>query len=87
MARAPTDDTTVELVLAYHLLWELTHVVFEHPGLVRDDADTEPPACITCADEAHVGEILAVDRDDALVRIDRRGGLGGHEPGRRARGR
>jgi hypothetical protein len=65
-------DATVELVLAYHLLWELTHVVFEHPGLLRDDADAdaEPPACVTCADEAHVGEVLTVERDDARVRID-----------------
>ena len=23
-----------DLVLLYHLLWELTHVVFEHPGLL-----------------------------------------------------
>ena len=26
------------MVLLYHLLWELTHVVFEHPGLL----DAEP---------------------------------------------
>lgn len=26
------------LVLRYHLLWELTHVCFEHPGLLRPDA-------------------------------------------------
>jgi hypothetical protein len=31
------------LVLLYHLLWELTHVVFEHPGLL----EPEPP----CAEE------------------------------------
>ena len=23
-----------DLVMLYHLLWELTHVVFEHPGLL-----------------------------------------------------
>ena len=27
-----------DLVLLYHLLWELTHVVFEHPGLLDADA-------------------------------------------------
>jgi hypothetical protein len=63
-------DATVELVLAYHLLWELTHVVFEHPGLLRDVADAGPTACVTCADEAHVGEVVIVDRDQARVRID-----------------
>jgi hydrogenase maturation factor len=48
-----------EVVMLYHLLWELTHVVFEHPGLLA-----EPPAgevCITCADEGRVGEVTAVD--------------------------
>jgi len=34
-------DDPIEWVLAYHLLWELTHVVFEHPGLLVDDL---PPA-------------------------------------------
>ena len=27
------------LVLRYHLLWELTHVCFEHPGLLTPTAD------------------------------------------------
>jgi hypothetical protein len=63
-------DATVELVLAYHLLWELTHVVFEHPGLLRADADADPPVCVTCADEALLGEVLTVDREQARVRID-----------------
>ena len=26
-----------DVVLLYHLLWELTHVVFEHPGLLTDE--------------------------------------------------
>ncbi len=30
---------------AYHVLWELVHVFFEHPGLLDD-------ACITCGDVA-----------------------------------
>ncbi len=29
-----------EMVLLYHLLWELTHVVFEHPGLLESDASS-----------------------------------------------
>jgi hydrogenase maturation factor len=27
-----------DLVMLYHLLWELTHVVFEHPGLLAAEA-------------------------------------------------
>ena len=33
--RAPR--TTAALVLRYHVLWELTHVCFEHPGLLAAD--------------------------------------------------
>jgi hydrogenase maturation factor len=67
------DDAAVaarsgDLVLLYHLLWELTHVVFEHPGLlgVADDhghAGTAAPTpcaddvCITCSDEGRVAEV------------------------------
>ncbi len=51
------------LVLAYHLLWELTHVCFEHPGLlVADDrrrATTR--SCITCSDEGRLAEVVEVD--------------------------
>ena len=69
-ADSTDHDATVELVLAYHLLWELTHVVFEHPGLLRADGDTDPPVCVTCADEGLLGEVLTVDHDQARVRID-----------------
>jgi len=72
------DDAAVaarsgDLVMLYHLLWELTHVVFEHPGLLTDDIeDTEasgtastPSACaddvcITCSDEGRVAEVRAL---------------------------
>jgi phosphoheptose isomerase len=52
------------LVLAYHVLWELTHVCFEHPGLlsadlVEDCADAD--TCITCSDEGRLGEVIAAD--------------------------
>ncbi|WP_019928922.1 hypothetical protein [Nocardia sp. BMG111209] len=54
-------------VLTYHLLWELTHVCFEHPGLL-----TAPhgPAevCVTCADEGRLAEVIAVCGDTATVR-------------------
>ena len=49
-----------DLVMLYHLLWELTHVVFEHPGLlVAPDGCTEE-VCITCSDEGRVGEVTTV---------------------------
>jgi hypothetical protein len=48
-----------ELVLLYHLLWELTHVVFEHPGLLTLDECTDE-VCVTCSDEGRVAEVRAV---------------------------
>lgn len=52
-----------DVVLAYHLLWELTHVALGHPGLL----DTAPApticsddVCITCSDEARLAEIRSV---------------------------
>ena len=62
--RAARHDGSV--VRLYHLLWELTHVCFEHPGLVEQpDA---APACITCSDEGRPAEVLAVD-DDGLASV------------------
>lgn len=61
--RASEAAYSGDLVLLYHLLWELTHVVFEHPGLL----DLRPPApegvCLTCSDEGRVAEIRAVRGD------------------------
>jgi len=65
------DDAAVAarsggLVMLYHLLWELTHVVFEHPGLLTEEtgtADCSGPAdeaCITCSDEGRVAEVHAL---------------------------
>jgi hypothetical protein len=66
------DDAAVaarsgDLVLLYHLLWELTHVVFEHPGLLTDDDGTvagttacADDVCITCSDEGRVAEVRAL---------------------------
>ena len=51
-----------DLVLLYHLLWELTHVVFEHPGLLNEDECTDE-VCITCSDEGRVAEVRAVLSD------------------------
>jgi len=58
-------------VRIYHLLWELTHVVFEHPGLLKDDAAAAvctEEVCITCSDEGRLTEVVAVDGDEAVVR-------------------
>jgi hydrogenase maturation factor len=49
-----------ELVLLYHLLWELTHVVFEHPGLLAGDAPCTDDVCVTCSDEGRVAEVAVV---------------------------
>jgi len=45
-------------VLFYHLLWELTHVCFEHPGLLKPEAECDSDICITCSDEGRLGEVL-----------------------------
>ena len=39
------------LTQRYHLLWELTHVCFEHPGLLGGDDGGRDEVCITCSDE------------------------------------
>ena len=62
---APYDG---RLVLLYHLLWELTHVCFEHPGLLAPEPERTDPVCITCSDEGRLGEVVSVDGAVALVR-------------------
>jgi hydrogenase maturation factor len=49
-----------DLVLLYHLLWELTHVVFEHPGLLTPGPDCADELCVTCSDEGRVAEVRLV---------------------------
>lgn len=65
----PMVPATGAFVLLYHLLWELTHVCFEHPGLLKS---AEPATvCVTCGDEGRLGEVLASPVDamsSALVR-------------------
>ena len=69
------EDETISshagrFVLFYHLLWELTHVCFEHPGLLRDEqADRTEDVCMTCSDEGRLGEIVSVlEHGQARVR-------------------
>jgi hypothetical protein len=70
-----TDDPSVPLaggyVQLYHLLWELTHVCFEHPGLLTPPVDAAAAGqCVTCADEGRLAEVVSrpVPGGPALVR-------------------
>ena len=56
----PALPATGGFVLLYHLLWELTHVCFEHPGLLTEQAPGS--VCITCSDEGRLGEVVAPGR-------------------------
>lgn len=53
----PMVPATGRFVLLYHLLWELTHVCFEHPGLLTDPGCTDE-VCVTCSDEGRLGEVV-----------------------------
>jgi hypothetical protein len=56
------------LVLRYHLLWELTHVCFEHPGLLTPASTCElETTCVTCSDEGRLGEVVAVPEPDVAT--------------------
>ncbi|OBR98681.1 hydrogenase assembly protein HupF [Mycobacterium gordonae] len=55
----PRAPATGAFVLLYHLLWELTHVCFEHPGLLKPTEECTEEVCITCSDEGRLGEVLA----------------------------
>jgi hypothetical protein len=66
----PMVPATGRFVLMYHLLWELTHVCFEHPGLLKPEERGED-VCVTCGDEGRLGEVLlppAEATGQALVR-------------------
>ena len=47
----------------YHVLWELVHVFFEHPGLLDD-------ACITCGDVAVQARVVALRNGTAVIDKD-----------------
>jgi hypothetical protein len=60
------DGRAVQL---YHVLWELTHVCFEHPGLLDDRAGgCDDTVCITCSDEGRLAEVVEGAADAATVR-------------------
>lgn len=55
----PLAPATGRFVLMYHLLWELTHVCFEHPGLLAEPvAECTDEVCITCSDEGRLAEVI-----------------------------
>ncbi len=57
----PSPRHDGRLVLRYHVLWELTHVCFEHPGLLADPAAAcEDGMCVTCTDEGRPAEVAAL---------------------------
>ncbi len=59
-----------QFVRLYHMLWELTHVCFEHPGLLKETGECLDDVCITCSDEGRLAEVVTVDteNDEAVVR-------------------
>jgi hydrogenase maturation factor len=65
---APFDG---RFLLLYHVLWELTSVCFDHPGLLREPESTSQctdDVCITCSDEGRVAEVVAAAASTADVR-------------------
>jgi len=62
----PRVPATGGFVLLYHLLWELTHVCFEHPGLLKSVACSDE-VCVTCSDEGRLGEVVAASGDGVAV--------------------
>jgi hypothetical protein len=66
----PRIPATGGFVLFYHLLWELTHVCFEHPGLLKPECAEE--VCVTCSDEGRLGEVVSTPVEgEAAVRTAR----------------
>jgi hydrogenase maturation factor len=66
----PRVPATGGFVLFYHLLWELTHVCFEHSGLLKPECTED--VCVTCSDEGRLGEVVTASTDgQAAVRTAR----------------
>lgn len=66
----PRIPATGGFVLFYHLLWELTHVCFEHPGLLKEECADD--VCVTCSDEGRLGEVVTASSEGtAQVRTAR----------------
>ena len=66
----PWIPATGGFVLFYHLLWELTHVCFEHSGLLKPECAEQ--VCVTCSDEGRLGEVVTTSAEGmAAVRTAR----------------
>ena len=66
----PKIPATGGFVLFYHLLWELTHVCFEHSGLLKPECAED--VCVTCSDEGRLGEVVTASAEGmAAVRTAR----------------
>jgi hydrogenase maturation factor len=66
----PRVPATGGFVLFYHVLWELTHVCFEHPGLLKPECTDD--VCVTCSDEGRLGEVVSASANgQATVRTAR----------------
>jgi len=66
----PRVPATGGFVLFYHLLWELTHVCFEHSGLLKPRGADD--VCVTCSDEGRLGEVVSAPTEgQATVRTAR----------------
>lgn len=64
--QAPHDG---RFILLYHLLWELTHVCFEHRGALDEPGVVcEGEVCITCSDQGELAEVMTSTDDQARVR-------------------
>jgi D-sedoheptulose 7-phosphate isomerase len=64
-----TDDAWVAqevIETAYHELWELVHVFFEHEGLLAEGCSDE--VCVTCGDVALPAAVVRSAGNAALVR-------------------
>jgi D-sedoheptulose 7-phosphate isomerase len=62
----PSDDPAIVQEVqetTYHVLWELVHVFFEHPGLLDE-------ACITCGDVAVEARVVALRNGTAVIEKD-----------------
>ncbi len=70
----PLAPATGRFVIMYHLLWELTHVCFEHSGLLTPPAvECADEVCVTCSDEGRLAEVMVAPTTPfgtALVRAE-----------------
>jgi len=71
----PSAPATGGFVLFYHLLWELTHVCFEHSGLLKPDPACTDDVCVTCSDEGRLGEVVTASVDGLVATVRTARGL------------